>query len=146
VRSLLQAPLECPRAPDAAEVVRLDHRLDPLGLEGEEVAATGDARVVDEEIDARVPLEDGGGGAVDVLTVGDVTELVLAAQLGRERLEPLPTPRHEHAVPPSARKLARCRLADPARGAGDHRHVHAGDATCRRARRAAPRPSGPWRR
>ncbi len=52
MRARLQARLESPRAPDAAEVVRPDHGLDPLGLEGEEVAAAGDTRVVDEQVDA----------------------------------------------------------------------------------------------
>ena len=66
VRARLQARQEGARAPDAAEVVRPQHRLDPLRLEREEVAAAGDARVVDEQVDPRVPLEDRRGRAVDL--------------------------------------------------------------------------------
>ena len=59
------------------------------------------------------------------LPVGDVAELVLAAELGRQRLEPLLPPRNQHAVPAPPRELARGRLADAARRAGDDGHPHA---------------------
>ena len=119
VRARLEARLEGAHAPDAAEVVRPQHRLDALRLEREEVGAAGDARVVDEQVDPRVPLEDRRGRALDRRAVGDVAELELAAELRRERLEPLLPPRDEHAAPASPGELSRRRLADPARGAGD---------------------------
>ena len=54
-------------------------------------------------------LEDGCGGPVDLLLIGDVAELELAAELVRERLEPLLPPGDEHAVP-ATRRRARARL------------------------------------
>ena len=45
-----------------------------------------------------MPLEDRRGGALDVLALGDVADLdVRAAELGRERAEPVLAPRDEHA-------------------------------------------------
>jgi hypothetical protein len=70
-----------------------------------------------------VPLENGRGGLVDLLPVGDVTELELAAELERERLEPLLPPGDENAVPATRGELARRRLSDPARRAGDDRRL-----------------------
>ena len=51
-----------------------------------------------------MPLEDSRRGAVDGLTVGDVAELVLAADLLRERAQPVLAPREQHAVPAAPRE------------------------------------------
>ena len=64
-------------------------------------------------------LEDRGGNAVDRLPVGDVEELVLAAELLREGPEPVLPPGEEDAAKAAACKLARDRGADAARRAGD---------------------------
>ena len=120
----LQPGLERADAPDAAEVVRSQHRLDPLRLEREEAATTGDACVVHEQVDARMPLEDGRGGPVDLLPVGDVAELELASELERERFEPLLPPGDEHAIPAARDELARRCLSDAARRAGDDGRLH----------------------
>ena len=146
VRARLQPGLERAHHPDAAEVVRPQHRLDPLRLEREEVAAPGDAGVVDEQVDTRVALQDRGRGPVDVGALRDVADLVLAAELGRELLEPLLPSRDEHGLPAATRQLPRGRLADAARGAGDDRDPHGRDSTSRRERRAGLPPCGPSRR
>ena len=94
----------------------------------------------------RVPLQDRRGRAVDLVPVGDVADLVLAAELGRERLEPLPPARDQHQLPAAPRQLPRGRLADPARGAGDDGDFTPAEPTSRRGRRAGPRRCGPSRR
>jgi hypothetical protein len=66
-------------------------------------------------------LADGGPGAVDSLPVGDVADLVLAADLVGERSEPVLAPRDEDATPAARRERARRRSADPARRARDDR-------------------------
>ena len=95
------------------------------GLEREEAATAGDAGVVHEQVDARMALEDGRGRPVDLLPIGDVAELELAAELERERLEPLLPPGDEHAVPAARDELPRGCLADAARRAGDDGRLHA---------------------
>ena len=146
VRAGLQRRFEGTDHPDAAEIVRPQHRLDPLGLEREEGAAARDAGVVDEQVDAGMPLQDRRGGAVDVGAVRDIADLVLAAQLGREPLEPVLPARDEHRPPAAPRQLASRRLADAAGRAGDDGDLHAGVPTGRRERRAGLQPCGPWRR
>src|SRR5436190_593260 len=74
-----------PRAPDRAEVVDPDERLDPLRIEVEEAAAAGDARVVDEQVDRRVSRTHGGRYALDVLPIGDVAPFRLDLELGAHR-------------------------------------------------------------
>jgi hypothetical protein len=66
-----------------------------------------------------VPLEDRRGDAVDGLAVADVAELPLAAELLRERPQQRLATREQDDVPAAAAQLARGRLADPRRGAGD---------------------------
>ena len=81
----------------------------------------GDPGAVCEQADPRVTLEHGRGGALDRLAFGDVAELVLAAELGRERCEPVLAACHQDEVPAVASEPARERLADPARRARDDR-------------------------
>ena len=109
--------LECSDAPDAAEIVRAQHGLDPFRLEREEGATAGYAGVVHEQVDARMALENGRGGPVDLFPIGDVAELELAAELVREWLEPLLPPGDEHAVPAASDELPRDR-SPMRRGAG----------------------------
>ena len=66
-------------------------------------------------------LEDRRRRALDVVPRRHVAELELAAELGSQRLEPLPPPRQQDALPAPPRQLpCRC-LADPARRTGDDR-------------------------
>ena len=64
-------------------------------------------------------LEDRRGDAVDGLAVADVAEVPLAAELLRERPQQRLATREQDDVPAAAAQLARGRLADPRRGAGD---------------------------
>ncbi len=66
-----------------------------------------------------MPLEDRRRDAVDCLAVADVAELPLAAQLLRERAQQLLATSEQDDVPAAPAQLARSRLADPRRGAGD---------------------------
>ena len=115
-----QAGHERARAPDAAEVVRLDHALDGLGRRRDEGPASGNARVVDEQRDRGMPLEDARRDLVDLGAVAHVAHLPLGADLARDRLETVGATREEHAVPAPLRELARRRLADARGGSGDH--------------------------
>ena len=58
----------------------------------------------------RVPLEHRCSDALDGLAVGDVADLVLAVDLGRELAQPVLAPREQHA-PPTARASARASAA-----------------------------------
>ena len=69
------------------------------GSASQEAAAAGDAGVVDEQRDARVPLDDRGGRALDRLAVADVAELPLGAELLGERAQALFAARDQDAVP-----------------------------------------------
>ena len=71
----------------------------------------------------RVPLEHGRGDALDCAAVGDVADLVLAAELLGERAQPILAAREQDAVEPASREGTRDRGADPARGAGDDRYL-----------------------
>ena len=64
-------------------------------------------------------LQDRRGDAVDGLAIADVAELPVAAELLRERPQQLLATREQDDVPAAAAQLARGRLADPRRGAGD---------------------------
>ena len=64
--------------------------------------------------------DDRRGGAADGVTVGDVADLVLAGERGRELTQPLLAPGDEHAVPAVGGELARERLADAGGRPGDH--------------------------
>ena len=122
----LEPRQERAQAPDAAEVVGAHHLLDPVDVGRDEVAAARDARVVDEQLHAR-----DGARAPPPATrstaspVGDVADLGLAAELGRERLDPVAPAGEQDREPAVAREPPRERLADPRRGAGDHRDAAA---------------------
>ena len=77
----------------------------------------------------RVARQDRRGRPVDVAPVGDVAELVLAAELRGQGLQPLLPAGDEHAVPALPRQLPRGRGADPAGRTGDHGHPHAAGRT-----------------
>ena len=104
------------QAPDAAEVVR---RASPprsaSGRASKKLARAGDAGVVDEQLrSAGCRSSTRAAVALDRLAVGDVADLVLAAELLRERAQPLLAPREQHAVPaargePRARSPRRSR-------------------------------------
>ena len=111
--------------PDAAEEVDAYDLLDPLRLELEEAPPAGNARVVDEQVHLRVALADAFGQVVYRETIADVADLCLAVHLARDVLEPFPAAGDEHAAEGATGQLARQRSADAARGAGDHRDLHA---------------------
>ena len=112
-------------APDTAEVDGVDDLLGLLGLELEEAAPAGEARVVHEEPDRRMPLCDPGGDFVHLRAVGDVARLGLRADLGRHLLEPLGSAGDEHAVPASRGEKAGGRGSDSARPSRDDGDPHA---------------------
>ncbi len=64
-------------------------------------------------------LEHARRDVVDLRSVGHVADLPLAADLPRDALELGAATREEDAVPALAGELARDRLADAGRGAGD---------------------------
>jgi hypothetical protein len=67
-----------------------------------------------------VALADPGHGGLDLLALGHVAELVLAAELVGQRLEPLAPAGDEDAAPAALREPARDRLADARAGSGDY--------------------------
>jgi hypothetical protein len=73
-----------------------------------------------------VPREHTRGRFVDLGPVAHVAHLPLAADLLGEQLQTLRAPGEEDAEPSFLRELTRGRLADPRRGAGDHRYPLAG--------------------
>ncbi len=77
VRALPEPGQEGAQAPDRPEVVRPDHRLDQLRRRGQVGVAAGDPGVVDEQVDARVPLEHARRGRLDRRPVADIAGLVL---------------------------------------------------------------------
>ena len=87
----------------------------------QEAPAAGNAGVVDEQRDARVPLDDRGGRPLDRIAVADVAELPLGAELLGERAQPLLAARDQHALPTAAPQGSRNRRPDPTRAAGDDR-------------------------
>jgi hypothetical protein len=66
-----------------------------------------------------VPLEHPRCGTFDGGAVGDVAELVLAADLAGERAQPLFAPREQDAVPAAWAEEAYELGADPRRRTGD---------------------------
>ena len=80
-------------------------------------------------------LEDPRGHRVDRVSVGDVAQLDLAAELLGERAEPVLPARDEHALPALLREESRRRLADPGRRARDDGDPPAGSRLVRCARR-----------
>ena len=110
-----QAGEQATRQPDAAEVVDAGDLLDEVEVDVRELAAGGHARVVDERVDGRVPLEDACGERLDGRPVTDVARLGLAAGLLGQRAQPVFAAGDEDAVPPAGGEQARGRLADPGR-------------------------------
>ena len=115
-----------PQAPHSSQVVHVDDLLDELGLDLEKAPTRGHPRVVHEQPDRRMPLEDPRRDLVHLLAVGHVAELPLAADLARDLPETILATSEQHAVPTSACELPRRRLPDPGRGAGDHRYAPSG--------------------
>ena len=95
-----EAGEQAPRQPDAAEVVDSRDLLDEVEIDVRELAAGGHARVVDERVDGRVPLEDARGERLDGRAVTDVARLGLATCLLGQRAQPVFAARDEDAVPP----------------------------------------------
>ena len=116
-----QAGHEGTRAPDAAEVVHLDNPADEVEVDREERAACGDPGVVHEQVHRGVPVEDPRREGVHLVAVGDVAKLDLAADLRRERAQPVLPAGDEDAPPPAPCEQPRDRLSDPRRGAGHDR-------------------------
>ena len=67
-----------------------------------------------------MPRSDGAGGALDAVAVGDVADLVLAADLGGNLTEPLLATREQDAAPAAGGERAGERGADAGRPAGDY--------------------------
>ncbi len=126
-RRALERREEGAEAPDAPEVVRPRHLLDPIGRDREEPSAARHSRVVDEQMDRRVALRDPTRDLLDLRAIADVALLGLAAELRGRLLEPLAPARDEDAEPAAPRQLARERGPDPARSPG-----YDGDANTRR--------------
>src|SRR4029079_8898170 len=108
------------QAPDAAEIVRAQHLLQPVGLDLREAGPARDAGVVHEQVDLRMPPGNGLGKSFHLVALRDVAELVLGSELLGERPQPILATRHQDKLPPVLRELAADRLADPARGSGDN--------------------------
>ena len=101
-------------APDRAEVVDPDQLLDSLRRQVEVVAAPGHARVVHEQSDLGMALADGGRHPLDGAAIGNVADLVFAADFARP--SPAVGPRAgrrarraNRARPACSRRLRRCR-------------------------------------
>ena len=85
-------------------------------------------------------LEHAGGHRLDGVAVAHVAELDLGVDLVGECAQPVLAPRDEDALPPLPREQAGGRLADPGRGARDHRDPVAGGRLVRRRARARAQP------
>ena len=101
-------------------------------IELEEAPSPGEACVVDEKPDSRMPFSDPGRDVVDLRAVGDVAALRLRAEPGRDPLELLGSAGQEDAVPAAGGEGARGRGSDPARPSGDDGHCHAATINCSR--------------
>ena len=125
-----EAGEQAARHPDAAEVVDAGDLLDEVEIDVRELAAGGNARVVDERVDRRVPFEDARGKRLDGRAVADVAQLGLAAGLLGQRAQPVCAAGDEHAVPAPGGEQACGRLADPGRCTCDHRDpLHGANVT-----------------
>jgi hypothetical protein len=103
--------------------------LDRLLVRLEELVASRDSGVVDEDGHAWMPLRDGR----DSRAVGDVADLVGTVEVGGERAQPVLAPREQHELVVPLRQTPHQRLADAGTCAGhDDR---AGASTCSLARR-----------
>ena len=120
-RSRFEAGQERPQAPDAAEVVRPHHVLDPLRVAGEEVVAPREPALFTSRWMRGMTLEDACGTSSTACSIGDVADLELAADLLGERPQSVFAAREQHAVPPSLRERARELCTDAGGGAGDDR-------------------------
>jgi len=105
--------------PDAPEVVRGDHLLDPLGRQVEEASAAGNACVGDEQVHGRMTLADPRRHGLDLGTVGDVAGLRLGAELSRHPLQALDSSREQDARPAPCGEEPCSGGPDPARPSGD---------------------------
>ncbi len=90
-----------------------------LRLDLEEVASRRYACVVHEHVDGGMALEHARGHGLDLLAIGHVAELPLAADLAGDRLQPVLATCEQDAVPAATRELARRCLSDPRRGSRD---------------------------
>ena len=80
-RRRLEAGEEGAQAPDSAEVVHAHDFLDRGRLAVDEGRPARDACIVDEQVDARMPLEHASRDGIDHPAIGDVADLELAADL-----------------------------------------------------------------
>ena len=132
----LEGGEERTQAPDAAQVVDLDHFLEPPRIDRHETAARGHACVVHEQIDARMAFHDRCGHSLDVLAPADVTDLVLRAELLRKGAQPVLPPRQQDDVHLPRGEGAGDRFPDPARSPGDDGYRQT--RTCRVAASVRP--------
>jgi hypothetical protein len=115
MRPAAESGQERARRPHGAKVVDQRDTLDSLRLTAEEARARTDARVADEQIDARVPREDARRDRLDRRAVGDVALLVLVCVRWGAR-----EANDQRAARP---QLADELFADPRRGSGDDRYL-----------------------
>ncbi len=116
-RRRLQPGQERSQTPDAAEIVRLHHGLRRRRRERSTRPAT--PALFTSRWTLGVALEDAGGRALDRVSVGDVAQLVFAADLLGERSQPVFATREEHAAPAAAREQPGDLRADAGRRARD---------------------------
>ena len=121
-RRRLQRRQERPQAPDRAEVVRPRHLLDPCRIELEEAAAARDARVVDEQLHGEVAAADRLCSPFHRVSVTDVADLPLGAELPGDCSQPRLATRDQHAAPAGLGQLAGDCGSDSARAPGDDRY------------------------
>src|SRR5262249_11252605 len=135
----LERGQERAQGPERAEVVRPDDELDPLGIAGQQIGAAGDSGAVDEQLHRRMAFADARRHRVDGLAVGQVAELVLAAELLGQEAQTILSARQQNAEPVPGGELARERRADAARCAGQYGYLHT--RTLRLAVAVRPAPS-----
>ena len=98
--------------------------LDLLRVAVDEARAPGNAGVVDEDVDARMALEDARRDRLDRGAVGYVARLRLATDLRSELLEPVGPAGEQHAEVAARRQAPRDLDAESRRGSGHHRNSH----------------------
>src|SRR5919201_2016037 len=114
--------LENAQAPDAAEVVRADEPLDRLRFQVEEPSpASGNAGVVDEQANRRMPLANGLGDPGDLGAVAHVADLVFGSDLRSDLTQARLAAGEKDELPAAPHEQARDCGADAARAAGDDR-------------------------
>src|SRR2546423_15619007 len=85
-------------------------------IDGREPGPPRNAGVVHEQVNLRMPFDHPRGDRLHVVAAADVAELVLGAQLLRERAQPVLPPRQQDELPAAGSELARDRRAEAARG------------------------------